>query len=649
MKKIICFLLIWFTQVLSAQVERKEMGNIISENIPEFPKSLTERLSQYQNVRSAGFVSWMPDSKSMLISTRFGETNQLHLVESPKGDRQQITFFSEPVTDAVFPEKTNAKTFYFLKDIGGNEFYQICGFDMETGKYEILTDGVSRNGFPLFSHHGDQFIFTSTRRNKKDADFYISTIGKPKEARSVLENSTTGWEPLSWSWDDKHLLIINYISANESYLHILDPVSGKTEEINSGIKGVSYSNAKYSKDDKGLFIISDQDSEFQQLRYYDIERKTFKNLTKAINWDVETIELSEDGNTLAFVINEDGISKLYLLDTKTMAYKKVENLPIGVIGSLGFNPDGKQIAITINTSQTPRDVFVLNIESNSLIRWTYSEIGGLNPSNFISPSLIHYPTFDKDNNTQRIIPAFYYQPKQVKGKLPVIIYIHGGPEGQALPTFSSFNQLIANEMGMAILIPNVRGSSGYGKSYLKLDNGFKREESVKDIGKLLDWIATQPNLDASNVIVYGGSYGGYMVLACMTNFNNRLKAGIDLFGISNFITFLEKTEAYRRDLRRVEYGDEREPKMREFLTKISPVNNSQKITKPMFIYQGLNDPRVPVGESEQMVKALRAQGNNVWFMLAKDEGHSLAKKTNRDFHTAATILFLQKVLAEKAK
>lgn len=300
--------------------------------------------------------------------------------------------------------------------------------------------------------------------------------------------------------------------------------------------------------------------------------------------------------------------------------------------------------MTLNTSQTSSDVYSIKLTTQELVRWTFSEIGGLNAEKFATPQLIHYPTFDKANGKPRMIPAFYYKPSSADGKLPVIISIHGGPEGQARPGFSSTYQYWVNELGIAVLVPNVRGSSGYGKTYLTLDNGYKREESVKDIGALLDWIAQQPELDADRVGVYGGSYGGYMVLGTMFNYNDRIRAGVDVVGISNFVTFLESTQEYRRDLRRAEYGDERDPKMREFLTKISPTTNTHKITKPLFVVQGLNDPRVPASESEQMVKTVRNNGGKVWYLVAKDEGHGFRKKANSDYYLNAMSLFWEEFL-----
>ena len=301
--------------------------------------------------------------------------------------------------------------------------------------------------------------------------------------------------------------------------------------------------------------------------------------------------------------------------------------------------------MTINTARSPSDTFVLDLgrgplDHGKLERWTFSEVGGLDTSTFREPELIEFPTFDQVDGRQRMIPAWLYKPAG-PGPHPVVVSIHGGPEGQARPFFSSTYQLWLEKLGVAVLVPNVRGSAGYGKTYVKLDNSFKREDSVKDIGALLDWIETQPDLDQDRVAVFGGSYGGYMVLASAVHFSDRLRAAVDIVGISSFVTFLENTQDYRRDLRRVEYGDERDPEMRAHLEKISPVNNVEHIKIPMFVVQGENDPRVPVTESIQMVEALREQGQPVWYMNALNEGHGYRKKENRDIYEQATVLFLR--------
>ncbi|NWF51276.1 MAG: S9 family peptidase [Ignavibacteriaceae bacterium] len=638
---VLLILLISFVQIFP-QTVRKEVGNLVMENIPEIPQQLKDKIFQYQNTRSAAFQDWLHNDEGILIATRFGETSQIHRVKMPGGYREQITFFTEPVGGATLCPDKNKNIFLYTKDVGGGEFYQIFSFDLNTGNFKMLTDGKSSNGGINWNNKGDKFAFFSTKRNGKDWDIYIADINNPENAEMVLSEGGS-WGAGDWAPDDNSLIVGKYVSANESYFYTLDLASKKLEQINPSSEKIAYGGAVFSKDGKGIFITSDENSEFQRLRYYDLQSKKFTVLTSDINWDVESFTLSEDGDKLAFTVNEDGMAKLYMLDTKTMKYNAVPNIPIGQVYELEFHPSGKKLAMVLNTPQSSGDVYVMDLSDNSLERWTYSEVGGLNTSKFVVPELIHFPTFDEVDGKPRMIPAFIYKPK-TKGPHPVVIDIHGGPEGQAQPYFNPIVQYYVNEMGIAVIEPNVRGSSGYGKSYLQLDNGFKREESVQDIGKLLDWIAAQPDLDAKRVAVTGGSYGGYMVLASMTHFNDRLKCAVDIVGISNFVTFLTNTQDYRRDLRRVEYGDERDLKMNEFLQKISPTTNAHKITKPLFVVQGLNDPRVPYTEAEQIVDIVRKNGGEVWYLLAKDEGHGFRKKTNRDFYIWAEVLFLEKYL-----
>jgi dipeptidyl aminopeptidase/acylaminoacyl peptidase len=627
---------------LTAQVERKVIGNLVIENIPEIPQQLKDRIFQYQSTRSASFQDWLHNDDGILISTRFGETAQFHKVNKPGGTREQITFFSEPVGGATICPDETQNIFLFTKDVGGGEFYQIFSFDLNDGSYKMLTDGKSSNGGVSWNNKGDKFSFFSTKRNGMDWDIYIADINNPEKAEMVLSKGGA-WVAMDWSPDDKSLLFVKYISANESYYYLLDIETKVLTQINPSTEKISYGAALFSKDGKGIFITSDENSEFQRLRYYDLQTKQFSSLTEDINWDIGAVTLSEQGDKIAFTVNEGGLDKLYLLDTKTMKHNQVPGIPVGQVYGLSFHPDGEKLAMVLNTPQSSGDVYVMNLSDYSLERWTYSETGGLNTSEFVIPELIHYPTFDEVNGKPRMIPAFVYKPKG-KGPHPVVIDIHGGPESQASPSFSPINQYYINEMGIAIIEPNVRGSTGYGKSYLQLDNGYNRENSVKDIGALLDWIEKQPDLDAKRVAVNGGSYGGYMVLSSMFNYNDRLKCGVDIVGISNFVTFLSNTQDYRRDLRRVEYGDERDAEMNKYLNSISPTTNAHKITKPLFVVQGFNDPRVPYTEAEQIVEVVRKNGGDVWYLLAKDEGHGFRKKTNRDYYIWSEVLFYEKYL-----
>ncbi len=629
----------------TSEVERREEGNLVIEGIPEIPEEVIDRMYRYRNVRTAIVEDWASDGEGMLISTRFGETYQLHWVDHPGGARRQLTFFPEPVRGASICPEPNKKSFLYSMDEGGGEFYQIHEYDLEDGKYRLLTDGESRNGGATWSNGGDRFAFYSTKRNGQDWDLYVLDPRATDPPELVLKEGGA-WVVGDWAPGDDRLLVVKYISANESLPHILDLKTSELTEINPTDTKVAYGGGVWGKDGKGIYFTSDENTEFQHLRYWNLDKEEFKVLTNDIPWDIESVELSDDGKTLAFTANEDGIGVLYLLDTQSGKRHKVPNLPIGQVYGLTFHPDGKRLALVLNTPQTPGDIYVLNMEDDSLVRWTFSEVGGLPTEEFVNPQLIHYPTFDSVDGEPREIPAFLFKPDNGEKKHPVVVYIHGGPESQFIPYFSSTFQYFLRELGVAVVAPNVRGSAGYGKSYLKLDNGFKREDSVKDIGALLDWIESQPDLDSERVAVMGGSYGGYMVLASLVHYSDRIKAGIDSVGISNFVTFLENTKDYRRDLRRVEYGDERDPEMRKFLETISPTNNAEKIRSALFIAQGLNDPRVPASEAEQMIEAIRGNEGVAWYLLAKDEGHGFSKKSNADYYYNAVALFLERHLLD---
>lgn len=624
--------------------QRREVGSLIIDGIPDIPSRIVERMNQYQNVRSASFLDWNPQGPGMLISTRFAETSQVHFVERPGGARQQLTFFKEPVFGGSYDPGAGRRGFLFGMDVGGAEFFQLFYFDLETGKATRLTDGKSRNTGARWSHDGRWIAFSSNLRNGRDTDVRLMSFERPGVSE-VLVEAKGSWSAVDWSPDDKRVLVQHYVSANESYLYWCDVASKKRTQINpQPDKKFAYGAARWSKDGRGVYYTSDEEGEFQQLTYYDLATGQKTVLTRHIPWDVGSFELSEDGQKLAYVVNEDGISKVHLMDLQTQQELPLPELPVGLISGLAFSKDGRELGMTLNTPQTPGDAYSIRLATRELVRWTFSEVGGLKAENFVTPRLIHYPTFDTVQGTPRMIPAFYYKPRRATGKTPVIISIHGGPEGQERPGFNATYQYLVNELGIAVLAPNVRGSSGYGKTYLALDNGYQREDSVRDIGALLDWIAGQPELDANRIGVTGGSYGGYMTLAVMFHYNDRLRAGVESVGISNFVTFLESTQAYRRDLRRVEYGDERDPKMREFLIRISPLTNAHKITKPLMVVQGLNDPRVPATESEQIVGTVRQNGGTVWYLAAKDEGHGFRKKPNRDYYLNAMSLFWEEFL-----
>jgi dipeptidyl aminopeptidase/acylaminoacyl peptidase len=606
---------------------------IAAEGVPEIPSEVTKRLAQYQSSRGATFEDWGP-SGSLLISTRFSDTAQLHLVPFPGGRREQLTFSEEPVSTGLFIPGTS--DFLYTQAKGGNENWQIYRLDRKLGRSTLLTDGKSRNSLGPLSRKGDRLVYSSNRANARDMDLYTLDLASGKSTL-ILEAKGSLWSMADWAPDDRALLLLKVASVSDSRPYILDLGVPNSQPVGLLVPDAkcACSSPRFGETPGVLVMGSDQRSEFLQFT----RRNGAGSLTAPGGdvldkpWDVTEIEVRQD--RIAYVKNEDGASKIYFYGEQLSL-----DLPIGVVSGLKFSPDGAQLGFTLSRPDAPSDAYSWEIAGRRLVRWTYSEVGGLDPSTFVVPKRFSYKSFDG-----REIPAYAYLPKNAV-KAPVVISIHGGPEAQYQPFFSPLLQYWVNELGLAVIAPNVRGSTGYGKTYTSLDNAEKREDSVKDIGALLDWVAKQPELDASRVAVHGGSYGGYMVLASLVHYGDRIKAGVDVVGIANFISFLEKTSGYRVDLRRVEYGDERDPKMREVFERISPVNHADKIRSALLVAHGRNDPRVPFAEAEQIAEKVRAQGRPVWTVYADNEGHGFARKENRDYFSAATTLFFKKHLLE---
>jgi len=638
---IVVLLLSFVTSVRAQEAEVLPGDNLVVQGIPRVPASLAQAVSRYTEFRRAAFLSWHPTKREMLIRTRFAETVQVHQVRFPGGARTQLTFLADPVRGAAYPPK-DARWFIFSKDTGGDEFYQFYRYDLETGDVILLTDGKSRNSAAVFSNSGDRLAYSSTRRNGKDTDLYVINPADPSTDRLLAQVEGSGWRALDWSPDDRALLVLEFISANESYLWVFDAATGQRTLLTpkGGAEPVSYGGGRFSRNGKGLYVTTDRDAEFHRLAYLDLATKQHTYLTGNLAWGVEDFDLSRDGKWLAFVTNDDGVSVLHVLETATGQERPVPKFPLGVIGGLQWHANSTDLGLTFESVRTPADVYSYNIIMGTVERWTSSETGGLNTANLPEPELVRWKSFDG-----HALSGFLYRPPaRFSGKRPVALNIHGGPESQARPHFLARHTYWLNELGVALLYPNIRGSAGYGKTFLKLDNGRLREDAYKDVGALLDWIRTRPDLDADRVMVWGTSYGGHVTLVAGTLYNDRVRCLLDIVGISNLVTFLEGTESYRRDLRRAEYGDERDPETRAFLERIAPVHNADKLKKPLFVVQGRNDPRVPVSEAEQMVSTVRKNGTPVWYLLAKDEGHGFSKKKNVDYLFYASVLFIQECL-----
>ena len=635
-----------------AEADPRKPAAIETQEVPQVPPELFAKLAQYQSVRGAAFRGWAPDGKGILINTRFGNSSQLHRVYEPAGRREQITFFDEPVSGRFMPKGTDG-SILLMMDTGGNENDQVHLLDRRNFKTTLLTDGKSRNKLGAIRSDGSQAIISSNKRNGRDSDLFVLDLHRPDSMTLLMQVEKQTWNTHDWSPDGKTLLISRFVSANESYPALLDVQTGQRTDLPlPSADSVAIGSMAFAAEGKSILMATDADNEFRCLARFDLTTQKYSWLTNDIPWDVTDIAVDQESGSVAFTVNEDGASRLFQIGLNNA--RSELKIPLGIVTGIEFSPDGTRLGFTLSRPDAPPDAYSILLKTGELTRWTFSEVGGLNPDSFVTPTRIRFKSFDG-----RMIPAYYFKPKNPANpqdkstdpiqnakpsKIPVYISIHGGPESQYQPSFSPIIQFYLNELKIAVVCPNVRGSSGYGKTYLKLDNAEKREDSVKDIGALLDWIGQQPELDSSRIAVAGGSYGGYMTLASLTHFGDRIKAGIDVVGIANFITFLEKTAGYRVDLRRAEYGDERDPDMKATFEKISPLNNADKIKSALLVIHGRNDPRVPFYEAEQIAAKVRSNGRNVWTVFANNEGHGFSKKDNSDYQRAVEVLFLQKHL-----
>jgi dipeptidyl aminopeptidase/acylaminoacyl peptidase len=610
---------------------------LTADGIPPVPAALVDRTRPYLESRSASFRGWQPQTKGALVITRFGNTPQVHGVAMPMGARQQLSFENDTIAGVSVARRTGDVT-VVQKDVGGSEFWQL--YTLADGRLTLLTDGKSRNELNAWSHDGKLIGYSSTRRNGADADLYVMDPRDPKSDRMVAEVKGGGWAIADFAPDGARAVVINYISVNKADLFLLDLGSGKLTPIGDHRKAIAYGAAKFAPDGT-LWVTSDEGSDFQRLGTLDPARGRFTAIAPDTSWDVEEFDIAADGRTIAYLLNEAGVSRLKLLDPATRAVRDVPGLPAGVAGGLEIAPWGS-IGLTVSSARASADMYAVDPQSLAVTRWTASETGGLDVTVNREPELVRAKSFDGME-----VSGFLYRPDPARfpGKRPLIMSIHGGPEGQSRPGFLGRTNYYLNELGVAVFLPNVRGSTGFGKRFVAADNGaFKREDSVKDIGAFLDVLARDPALDAARFGVSGGSYGGYMCYASAIRFGDRFKAAQCTVAISNFVTFLENTQSYRRDLRRVEYGDERDPKQRAKLLEISPMTRVDELKLPLFVVTGGNDPRVPASEADQIVKAVRGKGRTAWHLLAADEGHGFSKKANQDYQMWTTLMFWEQNL-----
>ena len=629
----------WWT-VLAQSDEIAPNANLELSGIPKVPATLPSRVNQYTKQYGLPLAGWDPMKHELWVKG-MSSAAWISKIEAPGAAPKTWVYIPMGnVYDLYFSPQ--AKQLVYNRDANGNETFQMYLYNLESRASTPLSDGRSRNTEPVWSNAGDRIVYCSAPQGSKGVSLHVLNPNDPQSDRLLVQSTGNYLKAFDWSPDDRRIIFHDSSSVDASTLWIVDVKTGEKNQLSPVGEGEKelYESPQFSKDGKGVYVITDHDSDIRRLAYLDLATKRFKYLSDSLKWDVDEFQLTRDGKRLAFVANEDGVSRLYLLDVESDRLQAVPDVPIGIISDLKWHNNSTDLAFNFKSPRTPNDVYSLNTATGKIERWAKSNTGGVDLEKLSIPEVIRWKSFDG-----RTISGFLYRPPTTfTGKRPVIIDIHGGPAEQYRPGFGYDSNFFLNELGVVKIYPNVRGSSGYGKTFLNLDNGVRREDAVKDIGALLDWIKSQPDLDVDRVLVQGASYGGYMALSVAVKYSDRIRGVMSDFAPSNLATFLERTADWRRDVQRAEFGDERDPKAKAFMERTAPLNNVQKIKKPLLIVQGKNDPRVPVEESEALVSAVKKQGTPVWYLLGKDEGHGFVKRSNWDFRLYTTILFVQEYL-----
>jgi dipeptidyl aminopeptidase/acylaminoacyl peptidase len=618
-------------------------GNLILDGIPE-QSALTadkiDKLDAYLSAREARPLGFTAKGQ-VLIATRFGEVDELHLIDQALGALRQITFIREPVLRGAFSPDPNRNAFFYLADSAGDGTAQLYYQRVGEPTARRLSDAKSIVGVALWSSSGREIAFSTIARDSGSCDIYIIDPDSGALPRLAAGNECA--EPLDWSPDDRKLLLRQHVSAYEESLYILDLGTGQKREVEpSPVKG-ALANAKFSRDGTGVYFISNRDGEHARLRYVNLFTAEKNDISGRGDVDVEQFALSKDGHYLAYVTDEGGADKLNVVDLQAHQDLVPPRLPApGVVNALSFDPDGKRLLFGLATATQPRDAYVLDVAGNRVVPWTASEVGPLDRTKFVLPRLTQFPTFDRLDGQSRELPLYIYEPAS-PGVHPVLIVLHDGPDARFRPAFDPWIQYVVNELGFTVLAPNVRGSSGYGKSFGALARGDQRDDAIKDVGALLVWLALDSRFDKTRVIVSGTGNGGSMALAALVNYGERLRGAVAMAPITDFIAFVGSTAPEARGAAREEYGDERDTDARLFLRRISPLINAERITRPVLIAHGKNDRGVPIAQSDQLVIRLRARNQTVWYLKATDEGGSFARWQNREAYYRAFAEFLSSV------
>ena len=609
-------------------------GTLVFDGIPPADATLASRLRQYEQWRQALFLDWLPDG-SMLVATRFGAHEQVHRVTSALGMRDQLTFGDGSVTAARASQKGSG--FVFVRQVDGHpQLYYYAG----AGVARALTQGSYLHGSPVWSHDGKQVAFYGTDRTGVNDDVYVADIAAQARPRLAVAGSTGSWRPLDWSQDDSKLLLLNALSPEKSALYVAQVSTGALTPV--ALPQSRITAASFAPDGVGFYVICDAQSDYEQLLYYNPITRITRRVSADVPWDVEAFAVGAGGHYVAYVVNEDGRSRLTVLDTLRNVEFKPPGLQDGRIENIRFDDTGTKLGFSYESPRSPRDAYVYDAARASLQRWTHSEIGPLDPAGLARAQLVHYPTWDRQGLNRRTLSAYVYLPRG-PSPCPVLIALPGGRElhSQFRPGWNPFIQFAVNDLGYAVIAPNVRGSSGYGKAFRRLDGGKLRDDAVRDVGALLVWIGLQPGLDSHRVAVMGHAYGGFLALASLATYGDHLRGAIDVAGIANLVDYVGHSPAAERAQRIADFGNVQESDMRAFLDRISPLDNVALIHRPVLIVQGLDAPGSRAADSQQLVWRLRSEGNQAWYLSATDAGNDFTTPADRQAYLQTAAQFLK--------
>jgi dipeptidyl aminopeptidase/acylaminoacyl peptidase len=616
------------------------------EGMPGVPQSIFDGVSRYGQFRQAQLIAWHPAKRQVLITTNFGST-QLHLVDGPLRDRRQLTWFPAPglpvFVDAAF-DPADGNNIVFRHDPGGTEARALYRYDLTSGQVSLAVEAQSRYT-PIWSSQGKWLAFDSTERNGKDRDIYVVQPSDRATKRLVAQVEGP-WSPQDWSADGTQILANEVFANSETYLWRIDVKTGVKTPITRRGDGVTaaWLNARFSRDGKKVYAISDRGGELRIWRC-DVAACAWTPVTAdGVVVDIGTppsgggFEFSPDGSLIAVVIDKGTTTELQVIEVATLKPRTLPAIPKGLVSQLRWRPGSREIGFSLASIKSQGDVYSVDTSLGTLTRWTASETT-FNPDVLPAPEVVEWKSFDG----QAISGILYRPSAKFTGPRPVMIQIHGGPDSKERITFRGRSNYLLNELGVAIIYPNVRGSIGFGRKFEQMDNGRGRDGALKDIGTLLDWIATRPGLDKDRVVLNGVSYGGWLALQAGIVYNDRIRGIIEGAGMTDLVTYLEQTEAARQENRRAEYGDERDPQMREYLKSMSPLARASDLKKPTLIMHPGKDTRVPVSQGQDLVQALKANNTPVWYAEFTETNHENfpGSAVNNNWMIAAWIWFIQ--------